>query len=307
MRLRVRRGQRRDRLQGDPGFDHEGRRGQRDRRRAGGLDPGDVRPVGIRRQDDLAAVPLQDRRRCAGPEPEHAVGHLPRLDQADGRNADRLRGRRRGRQQRLDADRVHRGRRDQVDAVRQLLHRVEPDLHVLRPLPAVRAVQLPARPARQGRALPVPERAARLLLGHVVHRQQREPASRERRGAPDRREPAAGREPGRHALARPDPDLRRAVRAREVGLVHAHRAVWPAELHPRPGCRAGVRRPEGILGSSAADRRREGAACRRPDPGAPSRTAPRCGSASRPRTRVPDRGRGAAGVQLAAPHLHQPH
>ena len=32
-------------------------------------------------------------------------------------------------------------------------------------------------------------------------------------------------EPRRHAVARPDPDLRRAVRAGEVGLVHAARAV----------------------------------------------------------------------------------
>ena len=131
--------------------------------------------------------------------------------------------RRRDRQQRLDADGFTAVGATSIDAVRQLLRRVEPDVRVLRPLPAVRAVQLRLPgPARLGRALPVPERAARLLLGHVVHGQQREPASGAGRDPADRRQPAADLAPGRHAVARPDPDLRRAVRAREVRLVHAH-------------------------------------------------------------------------------------
>ena len=51
VRLRVRRGRRRLRLQGDPRLDHQAGRGQRHRRRTAGLEAGDVRPVGLRRQD----------------------------------------------------------------------------------------------------------------------------------------------------------------------------------------------------------------------------------------------------------------
>ena len=169
VRLRVRRGRRRDRLQGDPRLDHEGRRGQRHRRRAGDLDAGDVRPVGVRRQDGLAALPLQDRRRRAGPEPEQPSGiFLDSIKLTAGTTTVFEDGAEAGDNGWTPIGFTAVGATE-VDAVRQLLHRVQPDVRVLRPLPAVRAVQLPARPARQGRALPVPERAARLLLGHVVH------------------------------------------------------------------------------------------------------------------------------------------
>ena len=56
------------------GIDHQGRRGQRHRRLPGHVHAGDVRPVGLRRQDGLAALPLQDRRRRAGHGPERPSG-----------------------------------------------------------------------------------------------------------------------------------------------------------------------------------------------------------------------------------------
>ena len=50
-------------LDGDPGLDHQAGRGQRDRRHAGGVHAGHVRPVGVRGPDDRPAVPLLHRRR----------------------------------------------------------------------------------------------------------------------------------------------------------------------------------------------------------------------------------------------------
>ena len=58
-----------------------------------------------------------------------------------------------------------------------------------------------------------------LVLG-----QRRERAPGRGRDPGGRREPAADLPPGRPAVARPDPDVRRAVLAREVGLVHAPHA-----------------------------------------------------------------------------------
>ena len=72
----------------------------------------------------------------------------------------------------------------------------------------------------------------------------------------------------RQAVARPDPDLRLAVRAREGRLVHPARAGdGPGQLHPRPGGAAGVRRPPLLLERGAAERRREGPERRREDGG----------------------------------------
>ena len=97
------------RLQGHPGLDHQARRGQRHRRRHRRLQAGDVRPVGLRRQDGLAALPLQDRPGGAGqPRRDRPARHLPRRDQADQRHADAVHRRRRERRQRLDGDRVQR-------------------------------------------------------------------------------------------------------------------------------------------------------------------------------------------------------
>ena len=104
---------------------------------------------------------------------------------------DAVHRRRRERRQRLDADRLQRSSARRHRRLRPLLRRVQPHVHVARPLPADRAVQLRLPgPARLGRALPVPERAAGLLLGHVVHRQQREPAPGPGRDPADRRQPA---------------------------------------------------------------------------------------------------------------------
>ncbi len=124
------------------------------------------------------------------------------------------------------------------------------------------------RPPRLGRALPVPERAARLLLGHEVLGQQHRRAPRRGRDPADRLAPAADLPARRQAVARPDPDLRRAVRAREGRLVHPARAGDRAgQLHPRPGGAAGVRRPPLLLERGAAGRRREGPERRRADGG----------------------------------------
>ena len=67
VRLRVRRGRRRDRLQGDPGLDHQAPpRATASTACQQRLQAGDVRPVGVRGQDGLAALPLQDRPGAAG-------------------------------------------------------------------------------------------------------------------------------------------------------------------------------------------------------------------------------------------------
>ena len=197
------------RLQGDPGLDHQARRGQRDRRGQRRLQAGDVRPVGLRQQDRLAALPLQDRHGAAGQRRRGGPArHLPRRDQADQRDADRVHRRRRERRQRLGGDRLQHRRRDVVEALRPLLHRLEPDVHRVRPLPADRAVQLRLPgPAGLGRALPVPEWPAGLLLGHLVLRQQRERPSGPGRDPADRRQPVGDLPARRQAVARARPDL----------------------------------------------------------------------------------------------------
>ncbi len=179
----------------------------------------------------------------------------------------RLQRRRGSRRERLDGGRLERGRQLVQHAARPVLHRVQPHVRELRQVPADGPVQLRVpEPAGQGRALPVPERPARLLLGHEPEQQQRVPAPGPGLDPADRREPAADLPPRRQAVARPGPDLRRAVRAGEVGLVHAARAGdGRGVVHPRPGRRADLRRPQGVLGPGAPDGRREGPAHRRPD------------------------------------------
>ena len=201
--------------------------------------------------------------------------------------------------QRLDPERVLADRRDVVELLRPLLRGVEPGARLV-------GQYLKTGPynfgfpdtSGLGRALPVPERAARQLLGHVVLGQQRE-----------RRTPVEGevlpidanprpiyRLDGK-AVARPGPDVRRAVLAREERLVHPARAGdGPGELHPRPGRRADVRRPARLLVPGAADRGREGAQRAGVRMQVLSgRTGPRCGSACRRRNRVGDAGPGREG------------
>ena len=143
--------------------------------------------------------------------------HLRRRVQGHVRHHHGVRGRSRERQQRLDAGRVQHRRRDDDDAVRPLLHRLEPAVRLVRQVPPDRSVQLRVveLEAGLGGALPVPERPAGQLLGHVVLGQQRERASRQRRGAADRLAPEPDLQAGRDAVARADPDLRLAVLARE--------------------------------------------------------------------------------------------
>jgi hypothetical protein len=80
--------------------------------------------------------------------------------------------------QRVDAGRVHHPGRQLHHPIRQLLHRVEPGVRQVRPVPEDRPVQLRLHQhqAGLGRALPLPGRAAHLLLGHL--------AAEQRRGAP---------------------------------------------------------------------------------------------------------------------------
>ena len=118
------------------------------------------------------------------------------------------------------------------------------------------------------RALRVPGRPDRLVLEHAVLRQQRERPSGRGRDPRDRLPPGPDLPPRRREVAAAHPDLRCAVLAREGGLVHAPHAERAAELHPRPGRRAGVRRPALLLERPAAERRREGPERGRADRGA---------------------------------------
>ena len=101
--------------------------------------------------------------------------------------------------------------------LRQLLHRVEPDLHVLRPVPEDRPVQLRLgqHPAGLGRALPVPGRSADLLLGHLAA-PTTTPASTTVEGLilPIDAHPARDRPAGRwrRGVAQPGAAVRRDVR-----------------------------------------------------------------------------------------------
>ena len=82
LRLRVRRGELRRRLEGDPGHHHQGGRGERDRRRQRGLEAGELRPVRLRGQDDRPAVPVRHGRGDA------RARVLRRRHQADRRRQD---------------------------------------------------------------------------------------------------------------------------------------------------------------------------------------------------------------------------
>nr|WP_284291264.1 immune inhibitor A domain-containing protein [Angustibacter aerolatus] len=182
VRLRVRRGRPGHRLGGRRGQHHQAGREQRHRRRAGRLDPGHLRPVEVRRQDGAVPHPLLDRPRPGGQRGRRvAAGLLRRRHRGDRGRHDAALGRRGvGRH---DAGRgrwLQPHRADHLAGLRQLLHRVEPGVHVVRPVPAVGSVQLrlPQHEAELRRALRVPAGSARDLLGHLAERQQHQPAPR---------------------------------------------------------------------------------------------------------------------------------
>ena len=77
----------------------------------------------------------------------------------------------RGRRQRVDGRRLQDRRHVGDDDVRPVLHRLQPAVRLLRPLPAVRAVPLRVHrdPAPVRGALPVSGRADRVPVGHRVH------------------------------------------------------------------------------------------------------------------------------------------
>ena len=295
VRLRVRGGRRRHRLQGHPGLDHQGRRGQRHRRR---------RAAGCRRRSTCRPTPAR-RSACA----------CTTAPTAPCRATDRER---RGRLLRRRV-RAHHGAtcsptapRTATTAGRRTASRpsaprkselfdhyyVASNRHVrvVRPVPADRAVQLRLPgPAGLGRALPVPERPAGLLLGHLVLGQQHEPAPRPGRGPADRRQPAADLPARRQAVAR------RGSRAttRRSGSRSPTRSPCTRR---RPAQASYIRGQAAVplfddrrvvLGPGAAVRGREGAQRRREDPGPAPGAARRCRSASA-RREEPVRGSAAA-------------
>ena len=86
--------------------------------------------------------------------------------------------RRRGRRRGLDARRVHVDHRHRDRRLRELLHRVAPQLRVLRQVPEDRSVQLRLRQHEAGLrgALQLHAGPAHLVLGHLAGRQQHERA-----------------------------------------------------------------------------------------------------------------------------------
>ena len=233
------------------------------------------------------AIPLDRARRQAGAVPV-PVPHRRRRLALDGFFADEItitadgapvvHRRRRDRRARLDASTASRRRpAPRPRDLRPLLHRVEPRVRRLRQVPEVRAVQLRVRAgqARPRGALPVPERPAGHLLGHVPAGQQHQQAPGPGQDPAGRRASGAGLQPRRRAVAGPDPGLRRPVRPAQGRLADPPRG-WQAELHPR----AGPPQPvfddtRAVLGPGAAGRRRQAARGRASASGSWPRAAPR--------------------------------
>ena len=150
-------------------------RGQRHRRHQQRLGAGDLRPVGVRRQDDRPAVPLHHR--PGG----RRQGLLRRRDQGDLGRDHGGHVRCRGLAGRLDAERLQRGRAPASP-------RLHDNYYLASNINYVSYDQyLQTGPynfgfgehaAGQGRALPVPGRPAGLVLGHLAGRQQHQRAPR---------------------------------------------------------------------------------------------------------------------------------
>ncbi len=223
VRLRLRRGRRRHRLQADPRLDHQGRRGQRHRRRAGDCYAGDVRPLGVRRQDDQAALPLPDRRRGQGTDPQTVAGLFAdeikvtsgarpcsrrRRDGADGWTLDGFSAVGTTKTERATTTTTSRR-----TAVR-----------LLRPATCSPGrTTSGSRTSRTGWSTSRTRTACSSPTGTRRSPTTTEPAPRPGRDPADRLAPGSDLPPRRQAVARPDPDLRRAVLAREGRLVHPAR------------------------------------------------------------------------------------
>ena len=150
---------------------------------------------------------------------------------------------------RVDPERLHRGRQaSYTTAYPQLLHRRLPQLRLLRQVPQDRSVQLrfPASQTRLGGALPVSDRIADLVLGHVAAGQQRLGTSGTGPEPVRRCAPADDLPARRQAVANPGPDLRRAVQHPKGRFVHAA-PQQPGQLHPRAGRATDVRRHQELV------------------------------------------------------------
>ena len=198
---------------------------------------------------------------------------------------DRVRRRRRGRRRRLDARRLPRCRRDGDDRLRQLLRRVEPAVRLLRPVPAVRAVQLRVPGHSRTGWSTSPTRTACSCPTGTPRSRTTTRASTSGQGEilPIDSHPEPIYNLDGLAVARADPDLRRAVLAGEGGLVHAARPERARQLHPRPGGRSRCSTTAATYWNPTLPRRgREGARTRASRSACCPRTAPRCGSGCSP-------------------------
>ena len=163
MRLRVRRGRRRHRLQGRRGQHHQAGREQRHRRHEQRLGRRDLRPVGVRRQDGRACG-------CATPTDGASAGSGFFADDITltvGQRRPSSPTAPRPAPNGWTADGLHRRRRDDDAGLRALLHRVVPGVHLVRHVPEDRPVQLRVRQQlpRHGGALPVPATACSSRTG----------------------------------------------------------------------------------------------------------------------------------------------
>ena len=279
VRLRVRRGRRRDRLQGDPGLDRQARRGQRYRRRperTTSRPRSTCRPTPARRSRCGSTTrPTAPQQGNAGA--TEVPGIFARRDQADQRRADAVHRRRRERRQRLDADRLRDRRRD---ASKHYDHYYVASNRTYTAFDQY----LQTGPYNFG----FPDRPDwvehfpyqnGLLVSYwdtsfSDNNESQHPGQGEILPI-DANPTAIYRLDGKPWRGR-DPDLRRAVRAREVGLVHAARPGRARVLHPRPGRPAAVRRPARVLGSGDSALRRQGPARGRPRSACSSRAGRRC-------------------------------
>ena len=124
------------------GHDHHAGRGQRHRRHAGDVRPGDVRPVRVRGPDDRLRFRYSTDPAAPGNDAAVPDGIFVDDDRGHRRRHHRVHRRRRDRRQRLDPGGFTVVGAQHQPAVRQLLHRRAPHLRVVRPVPEDRPVLL---------------------------------------------------------------------------------------------------------------------------------------------------------------------